>query len=206
MKYLNFGESLIHWIETFYQNITSAVIQCGHLSAFFRIGRGCRQGEPHSPYLFIICAEFLSSVIRQNKKKNKGIFVNDTEFKISQFADDTSVFLDGLNDSLDNTLYELERFAKISDLKINFDKTQVVWIGSKKYSSETIKTKWKLSWGCQRFKILGINFILDLDKMEMETYKVKLQQLGNIVKHWEKRSLTPLGKITIIKNIYDFRL
>ena len=83
--------------------------------------------------------------------------------------------------------------------KINFDKTQVVWIGSKKYSSETIKTKWKLSWGCQRFKILGINFNLDLDKMEMENYKVKLQQLENIVKHWEKRLLTPPGKITIIK-------
>ena len=106
------------------------------------------------------------------------LVVKDTEFKIPQFADDTSIFLDGLNDSLSNTLYELEGFAKISGLKINFDKTQLkVWIGSKKYSSETIKTKWKLLWGCQRFKILGINFNLDLDKMEMENYKVKLQQL-----------------------------
>ena len=198
IKYLNFSESLIHWKETFYKNITSAVIQYGYLSTFFSIGRGCRQGDPRSPYLFIICAEFHSSVIRQNKK-NKGIYVKDTEFKISQFADDTSIFLDSLNDTLYNTLYELERFAKISGLKINFDKTQVVWIGSIKHSSETIKTKWKLSRGCQRFRILGINFNVDLDNMEMENYKVKLQQLENIVKHWEKRSLTPLDKITIIK-------
>ena len=34
--------------------------------------------------------------------------------------------------------------------------------------------------------------------MEMENYEVKLQ-LENIVKHWEKRLLTPLDKITIIK-------
>jgi hypothetical protein len=31
---------------------------------------------------------------------------------------------------------ELEWFKKISGLKINFSKTQVIWIGSKKYSSD----------------------------------------------------------------------
>ena len=63
-------------------------------------------------YLFIICAEFLSTMIKNNKKI-RGITVNDTEFKISQFADDTSVFLDGSDESLNNTLEELDKFAKI---------------------------------------------------------------------------------------------
>ena len=30
---------------------------------------------------------------------------------------------------------------------MNYDKTQFVWIGSKKYTSDLIQTKWKLSWG-----------------------------------------------------------
>ena len=42
-----------------------------------------------------------------------------------------SIFLDGSTESLNQTLLELEFFANISGLKINFDKTQVVWIGSK---------------------------------------------------------------------------
>ena len=86
LTFLNFGYSLRRWIHTFYSNITSAIIQCGYLSAFFSISRECRQGDTLSPYLFIICAEFLSNSIRKNKKI-KGIFSNDTEFKVTQFAE-----------------------------------------------------------------------------------------------------------------------
>ena len=52
--------------------------------------------------------------------------------------------------------------------------------------------------------MLGINFNVDLEKMVEENYEVKLQELEKVVKQWEKRSLTPLGKITVIKNIHDF--
>ena len=100
----------------------------------------------------------LAVKIRQNKNI-KGIHINGTEFKISQYADDTTMFLDGSTESLNQTLWELECFANISGLKINFDKTQVVWIGSKKFSTSAIKTKWKLSWSANKFKVLGIIFI-----------------------------------------------
>ena len=164
LEYLNFGESIRQWIKVFYKGISSAVIQSGHISAFFNIGRGCRQGDPLSPYLFIICAEFLAVKLRKNKNI-KGIKVNNIEFLISQYADDTSVILDGSESSLKQTISELERFSRISGLNINFDKTQLVWIGSEKYSTNSIKTKWKLSWGKGSFKVLGITFNTDLAKI-----------------------------------------
>ena len=151
---------------------------------FLKIGRGCRQGDPLSPYLFIICAEFLSTLIRKNRKI-KGIFFNNEEFKVSQFADDTSIFLDGSSESLNNTLEELDRFAKISGLKINYDKTQLIWIGSKKHSQNSIKMKCKLLWGGHKFRMLGINFNVDLEKMVEINYGVKLQELEKVVKQWE---------------------
>ena len=169
LRFLNFGESIRRWIEVFYTNITSSVIQNGHLSSFFEISRGCRQGDPLSPYIFIICAEFLANKIRQNKNI-KGINVRNSEHKISQYADDTSVFLDGSEKSLKALLKELEYFARISGLKVNFDKTQLVWIGSKKFDQNSIKTKWKLIWGKQTFKMLGIDFNTDLTKMIKENY------------------------------------
>ncbi|MCG7891056.1 MAG: reverse transcriptase family protein, partial [Candidatus Thiodiazotropha endolucinida] len=198
LKFLNFGPEFCRWIETFYCKITSSVIQYGHMSEFFNIGRGCRQGDPLSPYIFILCAEFLAVKIRQNKNIS-GIKIKDLEFKISQYADDTSMFLDGSSESLIQALNELDRFANISGLKINYEKTQVVWIGSKKYSTNSIKTKWKLSWGSKTFKVLGIIFNVNLEQMIKDNYITKIEHLKSNVTRWGKRALTPIGKITVIK-------
>ena len=43
--------------------------------------------------------------------------MNENEFKLTQFADDTSVILDGSDTSLRETLNELSFYAKISGLK-----------------------------------------------------------------------------------------
>ena len=166
----------------------------------FKLGRGCRQGDPISPYLFILCAEILSVRIRNNKNI-KGIKIDNIEIKFSQYADDASAFLDGSKQSLEAILKELETFADISGLKTNFDKTQVVWIGAKKYSTDSIKTRWKLSWGTTQFKLLGIIFNVDLDKIVDINYKDKITQVKNLIKIWQRRYLTPLGKITVIKTL-----
>ena len=109
--------------------------------------------------------------------------------------------LDGTERPLNQTLEELSRFSKISGLNINFDKTQQVWIGSEKFRTRSIKTKWKLSWGSNQFKLLGILFNTDLDKMIKNNYIPKVAQMEKILKQRNKRSLSPIGKITVIKTL-----
>ena len=91
--FFNFCEDFKNWIQVFYKNIQSCVIVNGHLSNWFYLQRGCRQGDPLSPYLFILCAEILAALIR-NDKDIKGIQILNTTFVTSLYADDTTMILD----------------------------------------------------------------------------------------------------------------
>ena len=74
-------------------SINSCVHVNGQSSQWFDVKRGPRQGDPLSPYLFLICAELLASMIRQNEN------ILDEEILLSQFADDTTFSLDGTRES-----------------------------------------------------------------------------------------------------------
>ena len=98
-------------------------------SEFFPIGRGCRQGDPISPYLFLLCVEIMGILLRQNKNI-KGIYIENKEYKLFQYADDTGILLDGSESSLRSTLNLLDQFSKYSGLTPNLEKTRCIWTGS----------------------------------------------------------------------------
>ena len=196
----NFGKDIKRWFYVFYKDGISAICQSGFLSKFFPIQRGCRQGDPLSCYIFILCAEILSLKIRSNKNI-KGIKINDIEHKLSQFEDDTTIVLDGSASSLNETLNTLSAFTSLSGLKVNFDKTKVIWIGKEKYSSNSIKTKWKLVWNQQSFDMLGIKFHVDLNKMMEINYKSSMSKAEAIIKQWKKRFISPIGRNIVLKTL-----
>ena len=91
LKYYNFGPSIVRWISLFQKGAESCIIQNGFISDFFYLKWGCRQGDPISPYIFILCGEILGKMIRNNNDIH-GIIIDNKEYKISQYADDTQLF------------------------------------------------------------------------------------------------------------------
>ena len=54
------------WISVLYNDVESEVINGGHMTNYFRVSRGVREGCSLSPLLFILCVEILAQKIRQN--------------------------------------------------------------------------------------------------------------------------------------------
>ena len=127
--------------------------------------------------------------------------MNNNEVLLSQYADDTCIALDGSEKSLKASLDELNYFGKLSGLKINFSKTQVIWIGSKKFSNDTLCNNYNLHWGNTQFNYLGIEYDVDLNKIIKLNYDKKLVKIKNLLSDWKRRILTPIGKISVIKTL-----
>ena len=125
LDYFNFGKDIQSWIKLFNNDVIAYISQCGFLSEKINIKRGCRQGDPIASYEFLLCAEILTILI-ENNRDITGIMIGDNEYKMTQFADDTTLLLDGSQISLTSSLNTLEVFGSLSGLKMNSDKTKVI--------------------------------------------------------------------------------
>ena len=118
LEYFNFGEKYINYVKLLYNDSSSCC-------EFFHLGRGVRQGCPLSPYLFILCAEILGNAIR-NDESVRGIQIksdnSEDTTKLSQYADDTTLFSDGQPQSIIAVLQLCKEFEQISSFKINESK------------------------------------------------------------------------------------
>lgn len=194
MKKFNFGDTLIRWITTFYEDISSCVINNGWTSGYFKLGRGVRQGDPLSPYLFILVTEILACNIRQDKNI-KGIELNNEEAKLLQFADDTNGIVDDIK-SGKYFLKVVEAFGEYSGLKLNKEKTEAIWLGSQRNNTTT---PLGIKWSKDPIKTLGVYFSYNEKACEKLNFEDKLHKCERILNMWRQRNLTMIGKSLIIK-------
>ena len=148
--------------------------------------RGVRQGCPLSPYLFILAAEVLAKTVRNNKKI-RGLSLGNDEVKISQYADDTILILDGSEKSLTSAIQFLDDFGKISGLKLNDSKTEALWIGSKIRHEQILVSGKKLKWPKYKVKTLGLWLSTDPDTALRLNYNEKTENIRKLLSCWKYR-------------------
>ena len=116
LEKFGFNNSFINWIKSIYHNISTSIQNNGWLSDSFHPQRGLRQGCPISSLLFIIVAEIMATNIRNNNEL-KGISIKTNDItktiKLSQLADDTTLFLSSKNE-IKLALNIVEDFGKHS--------------------------------------------------------------------------------------------
>ena len=116
---------------------------------------------------------------------------------ISQMADDTSLFLKS-KEEIKKALNIIETFGTFSGLKLNKTKTEGIWIGRLKRSKDKIDN---INFTDKPIKVLGVYFGLNKEECNKLNWESKMNKAKNLMKSWEKRHLSIMGKILIIKTL-----
>ncbi|RVW22630.1 DNA replication ATP-dependent helicase/nuclease DNA2 [Vitis vinifera] len=136
LKKMGFGSCWMDWMWWCFSTAKFSVLINGVPAGFFSSSKGLRQGDPISPYLFILGMEVLSALIRRAVQGN---FISgcrlrgrgDAEIMVSHllFADDTILFCEASKDQLTHLGWILAWFEVASGLRINLAKSELIPVG-----------------------------------------------------------------------------
>ena len=132
----------------------------------------------------------------------QGLVIEDSEYLISQYADDSTLIFGDDEKFLNTALKVIDNFADCSGLRANFDKTQALWFGAKRGCGEELITDKPITRNHEgTVKLLGIEFSVNQEDITGSNYTNKIQSAQRLLSDWSFRSLSLLGKVCVVKTL-----
>ena len=198
MQYFKFGEQYIKWVSLFFNRFMVCTQNAGHLSESFIKTRSVNQGCCISPYLYLLCGEIMSHLIK-NHPNIKGIPLEEVMMVISQFADDTTLFLEFDQLTLESVVEVLTHVETQMGLKVSYEKTTIYRIGSLRNSEAMLYTTKPFQWSSGDIDMLGVKIQNNNEGCQTcGAYDTVIDKIAAIKNTWKARKLTLMGKIIVV--------
>lgn len=193
LKTFGFGENFTKWIRILYTGAMTKIKCNGFLTNCFRITRSIRQGCPLSALLYTLVSEPLGLAIKQ-KDGIEGLKIegNEVEGKVFQYADDTTVIVQG-KESVKEVMNVVNEYCRGSGSKVNEDKTVYMRFGKATALTECFNFK-----EVEEIRILGVLMGKNERKVRDEMWEQLVTDIGRRLNLWRLRTLTLKGKVLVL--------
>lgn len=200
---MNFGEKWRWWIKGCLASAKASVIVKGSPTGEFPLQKGVRQGDPLSPFLFIIAMEGLNIAMKEAVDKGifRGVSIPNGDKILSHlfYADDALFLGDWSKYNIDNLARILRCFFVSSGLQVNFSKSKVVGIG---VDDREVKC-WATPLGCEPtplpFSYLGVP--VGANMRLIKNWKPIIEKFKSKLSLWKAKTLSFGGRITLAKSV-----
>ncbi|CAH9079751.1 unnamed protein product [Cuscuta europaea] len=202
---LKFGfcHQFVQLIMNHLQATFLSVLVNGSPQGFFKPFRGVKQGDPLSPFLFIIASEAFSRGLHWMMQEGRiqPFWMGGNGITISHlgFAYDLLVFLNGESRSLLNFKAFLSSYEGASDQEINLDKSSILRGKAASYRKARIKNLLGMKLTDLPVKYLGVNLHKRINRFQFCGNLIK--QFENKLTPWKQKNLTHGGRLILIKHV-----
>lgn len=195
LKRFGIGDYFLSWIKLLYTSPLACVHTNNHYSKFFPLGRGTRQGCPHSPLLFALAIEPLAIVLRCSPMS--GVFRGGVEHKVSLYADNLLLFVSDPANSIPSVLTLLSEFGQISGYKLNLTKSELMPINN--VASDVPLSFMPFKASLHSFKYLGVQVTKCFADLFHHNFSPLLSRLTKDFHRWSLLPLSLVGRINCVK-------
>lgn len=191
---------IMHSIRT----VSFSILINGQPTDPFHPKRGLRQGDPLSPYLYIICDEVLSGMITKAQQDGliQGVSIATNAPAISHllYADDNIVFCRAKPNEAKTVMDILNHYQEISGQKINLDKSEMIFSPN---ISQTYKHQIqtylpiKISDSIQKYLGMPTQF----GRSKEQDFHFIMDKIWKKLKGWKEKCLSFEGRGVLIRAV-----
>ncbi|KAG7587431.1 Endonuclease/exonuclease/phosphatase superfamily [Arabidopsis thaliana x Arabidopsis arenosa] len=201
LRALDIPAKFLGWIKECITTPSFLVCVNGTTSGFFKSSRGLRQGDPLSPYLFVLVMEVFSKLLLSRFDAGYIKFHPKTaELSISHlmFADDVMIFFYGSEFSLHGINEALDDFANWSGLQMNREKTNLFHAGMSQTEAVAI-ARHGFEVGNLPIRYLGLPLMHR--KLRIAEYDPLIEKISARFRGWAVKSLSFAGRTQLIASV-----
>lgn len=171
------------------------------LCGYFKGTRGLRQGDPLSPYLFVLALEVFTQMLKSKYEDGSiGYHPHTSTVKVTHlsFADDLMIFSDGTVNSVKCIADTMEAFAQWSGLRMNRSKTEMYTAGLNDAETSSL-SRLGFTIGSMPIRYLGLPLMHR--KLRLSDYRPLLDKISGNFNCWSAKALTFAGRRQLISSV-----
>jgi hypothetical protein len=188
------------WMQMILESSRSAILMNGIPGPWIDCKRGLRQGDPLSPYLFLLVADVLQQLIRQDPVLCHPL-VDGAPCPMLQYADDTLIIMRAGEPAAARLKLLLDQFAEATGLTINFHKSTLVQMHVD--AAELVQIQAALGCRVEGFPQTYLGPPLSAEKLKLQDFAPLIAKIDRYLSGWCAILLSAGGRIVLLNAILD---